>query len=267
LQDPVRTFPSTLGAQLGIIGSAIYAYNNIQGRPRVKVLAGLGALGVLSGMTFYTMAIENPIGFNMYMYSLSEYFNNGKWPNLIGRIDHKELIEQTTEKILSSLNISKAITPTFDEKSLILKALEKLGTDWPKGPSNPSSFIGETNSLVTILLDLFNSISDNLLQMIAVFFRPYPVSGYFDDLLGQQLIIYLSLFSIVSGLILLFIFFTINSLFLIHKDFIIKRFDNRLISFYIRYQAFLANLAMIHLQIFILIGLLVLALLKEDFIF
>jgi hypothetical protein len=50
--------------------------------PRFKVLGALGAMGVSASVTAYHSAIENPVGFNRFMYGFSEFRKTGSWPNL-----------------------------------------------------------------------------------------------------------------------------------------------------------------------------------------
>jgi len=40
------------------------------------VLGALGALGISAGNYFYRIAVENPIGINSYMYSITEYIQS-----------------------------------------------------------------------------------------------------------------------------------------------------------------------------------------------
>nr|YP_009710762.1 hypothetical protein [Amanita thiersii]QFZ98711.1 hypothetical protein [Amanita thiersii] len=86
-QDPVIRIPSSFWVHFGIIGSAVYAYNRVAGPLKIKLIAGLAALGVSAGTTFHVMATENPVGLNSYMYSLTESLRTGRWQNLTGRMD------------------------------------------------------------------------------------------------------------------------------------------------------------------------------------
>lgn len=49
-------------------------------RPRLRVIASVGAAGVSSGTMAYPSSIENPLGFNRFMYSVTEYSRTGLWP-------------------------------------------------------------------------------------------------------------------------------------------------------------------------------------------
>ena len=47
-------------------------------------------------------------------------------------------------------------------------------------------------------------------------------------------------------------------MFVLNKDKILNKFDNKFIKLYIKYQSFLAKLSLIYLPVFILVGLLIL---------
>lgn len=86
-------------------------------------------------------------------------------------------------------------------------------------------------------------------------FKPVGVEGYFDDLVGQQLFITFLLISVVIGIIVLFtIYFLIQTMYN-NKEFITKRFDNRIIRLYIKYQIILSKISLFVLPILIFVGL------------
>nr|QCI56461.1 hypothetical protein [Hypsizygus marmoreus] len=139
-QDPVRLFPSSWGAHFGIIGSAVYAYNKIQGPPKIKAVAALSALGVATGTTFYTMAIDNPIGFNSYMYSNTEFFKTGSWPNLTGRANLN--INKFEDNIVKSLDCDQNMTPSPEDLNKIGTAAQELADQINSSKNN---FLGDIN--------------------------------------------------------------------------------------------------------------------------
>uniref|UniRef100_A0A896Z2L7 Uncharacterized protein n=1 Tax=Coniophora olivacea TaxID=85977 RepID=A0A896Z2L7_9AGAM len=100
-----------------------------------------------------------------------------------------------------------------------------------------------------------NFLTNGLIRLILNFFRPVAVEGHLDDLIGQQLFIFFLLIIIVIGLIILCTLYFFISLMLSHKDFILKRFNNKFIVFYIKYQVFLGKLSQFTLPILILLGL------------
>ena len=57
---------------------------------------------------------------------------------------------------------------------------------------------------------------------------------------------------------LLFIFFIFNIIFFLNKDKIIKRFDNKFITFYINYQAFLSRISLFYVPILLFMSLITL---------
>jgi hypothetical protein len=66
------------------------------------------------------------------------------------------------------------------------------------------------------------------------------------------------LFVLAISLLFLFLFCVVNIIFVLNKDKILNKFDNKYIKYYIKYQLFLANLSLIYAPILIFAGLLVL---------
>lgn len=97
---------------------------------------------------------------------------------------------------------------------------------------------------------------DNLFTYILSFFRPVPVEGYLDDLIGQQLFIHFLLLAVVIGLILLFSVLIFIQIMVKNKDFITKHFKNKFILLFIKYQLFLSKISLFALPLLIMIGLL-----------
>ena len=88
------------------------------------------------------------------------------------------------------------------------------------------------------------------------FFSPSPVSGYLDDLIGQQIAIYFIILVTSIGLLLLVIAYIINNLLLLNKDYIVKHFsENKLIQFYLKYQVLSIKVSLFVLPLFIFLGL------------
>lgn len=82
------------------------------------------------------------------------------------------------------------------------------------------------------------NLTDSLFNIFLYFIKPIRVEGHLDDLIGQQIIIHMSLFLLTISLILLFIFYIMNNIFLHYKTFFEKKFNNKIIKFYIKYQSF-----------------------------
>ena len=81
------------------------------------------------------------------------------------------------------------------------------------------------------------------------------VEGYLDDLIGQHLFIQMLLVIVAISLLLLFISFLFIILLLQNKDYVLKRFNNKFIKFYLNYQFILAKLGFIILPFFIILGI------------
>jgi hypothetical protein len=88
------------------------------------------------------------------------------------------------------------------------------------------------------------------------------VKGTLGDLLGQQFVIYVLLTIIIISLILLFISYVINISLLIltvsKKEQFIKKFNYKIVKFYIEYQSLLIKFSLIYIPIFIFAGLFIL---------
>jgi hypothetical protein len=82
-QDPVRWWPSGTAQSWGVIGAALAAYRTVPGDSKKKAIAAFATLGVTAPMAVFSMAIENPNGFNRLMYSWIEYNRTGVWPGNI----------------------------------------------------------------------------------------------------------------------------------------------------------------------------------------
>lgn len=105
--------------------------------------------------------------------------------------------------------------------------------------------------------NLIKSINFNgIIYLFLYFFKPVKVEGHLDDLLGQQLFIHFLLIIVVIGLIILFCIYFYITIMLNNKDYILKRFNNKFILFYLKYQLFLAKLSQFTLPLLILLGLL-----------
>jgi hypothetical protein len=178
----------------GILGSALGVYRLVPGNPRVKAMAALGSLGLSIPSVVYFHAVENPNGFNRLMYSWVRYKQTGNWPpsipNLVQDEDLKDIIP----------NLVKESESKYDSLSA--------------NQQNPTSSImpKDFNSNLDTFLD--NFIPDNLFSIILDFFRPVAVTGYLDDLKGQQLFIHILLFycsNIFNNIINYIFIYTNNS--------------------------------------------------------
>ena len=230
--DHVRWWPSGTPQTWGVIGSAVAVYRTVPGNTKVKATAAVASLGISVPFAVWFHAVENPNGFNKLMYSMMEFKRTGIWPSKIPN--------QVSDENLNPI-IENAVKESIEK-------YEKMRTSG----SSSSSFLPTDN-----LSDIFSP--DYLIKYIFDLFRPVPVEGYLDDLIGQQIFIHILLMCIVISLIFLFTIFIFIVIMVQNKDFIIKRFNNKIIRFYLKYQYMLSKISIFILPIFILLGLIELA--------
>lgn len=235
--DPVRWWPSGVPQGWTVIGTALASYvalSKIPGvSPRFRVLGSLGSAGVSASQITYQSAIENSVGFNRLMWGLSEYRKTGSWPSIDKINDDNKVNEFVGEAL------KHADTSAVD--SMVKEVFEKSNKFLPSSNFDFSE----------ILNKLIESMFKETMQLL----QPVNVQGYFDDLIGQRMFIEVNLFILDICLILLFIVFIFNLIFLFNKDKIISKFDNKFITFYVKYQAFISRITLIVLPIFIFTGL------------
>ena len=175
-----------------------------------------------------------------------EHRRTGRWPATIpNRVDDIHL-ESISENMASETvaNNSTLLNETYNNIQ-----------------NNSNSFHWVNNDEIYnfisgILTD--NSISPlttQVLEILSKIFRPVEVEGYLDDLIGQHLFIQMLLVIVAISLLLLFISFLFIILLLQNKDYVLKRFNNKFIKFYLNYQFILAKLGFIILPFFIILGI------------
>ena len=241
--DPVRFWPSGVPQGMSIVGTGLLAFSVLSKlgncSSRLRVLGALGTSGATATTIAYQSALENPVGFNRFVFGLTRFRETGKWPSL------ESIKNQVTETQISEFvlkHIKQANLGQVEETVNEIKILiEKSNT-----------FLPDTST------DLINKFMDTIFKNTIQVIKPVYVEGHFDDLIGQQIIIHIILFILVISLILLFLFYIINNMFVLNKDKILNKFDNKFIKLYIKYQSFLAKLSLIYLPVFILVGLLIL---------
>ena len=84
-QDGSKYWPTGVPQSLAIIGAGLAVFNQLSRanvNPRVRVLAALGATGVTATSIFYHTALEQPEGFNRFMFGISTYAKTGHYPSL-----------------------------------------------------------------------------------------------------------------------------------------------------------------------------------------
>jgi hypothetical protein len=247
--DPVRWWPSGIPQSSAIVGTALLTFYSLgkmgNVSPRFRVLGALGAAGVAVTQITYHSAIENSVGFNRFAWSLSEARQTGRWPSVdqISQIS-KDQLDKFVQAEISKADSSKV--------NSILNEISKIN----KGNNNTEFVSSNVNGVD--LSDLIVKLSDFMFKETMQLINPIYVQGFFDDLIGQRIFIEVILFILVISIILLFIFFILNIIFILNKDRIINKFNNRFITFYIKYQSFLSKLALIYTPILIFIGLITL---------
>nr|QWO71373.1 DNA polymerase [Termitomyces sp. DKA64] len=238
--DPPRWWPSGVPQGWAIVGSALTTFvvlSRIPGvSPRGRVLGALASGGVSVSQITYNSAIENSLGFNRFMWGLSEYRRTGVWPSL-------EHISKTTS--------DKQITD-FANEAMKHSDQSKVEVVVSEVVDNCQKLLPSPNLDFSNLIEKFsNLIFKETMQL----FKPVQIQGFFDDLIGQRMFIEIILFFTSICLIVLFIIFIINLIFLLNKDKIIKKFNNKFIRFYIKYQTALSRITLFYVPIFIFVGL------------
>ena|ERR1700742_780686 len=117
---------------------------------------------------------------------------------------------------------------------------------------------GANNIDNQFIIDGFYNLLGMFMNKFGSYFTPIHVSGFLDDLIGQQLAIFFILLILTLSLILLLISFFISNIIFINKDYIIKRFNNKFILLYIKYHSFMFKITLIYIPILMFIGLFVL---------
>uniref|UniRef100_A0A896Z6D4 Uncharacterized protein n=1 Tax=Coniophora olivacea TaxID=85977 RepID=A0A896Z6D4_9AGAM len=220
-QDPVRTMPSGVLETWFIFGFALAAYKIFTTKtPGFRVLISLASLCVTLPLTIYCHALRNPEGFDRLMYSITTFISTGQWPNPNFYSPSNSVLTQIHREVSNGIS---SFLPSFD---------------W-----------------FNIIINYLNSSANGLLDFILKIFQPVAVEGHLDILLGQQLLIHFLSVIVVISLIVLCIVYFCTIFMLKNKDFLLKKFNNRFILFYLNYQVFLARLTTVILPFLILLGL------------
>jgi hypothetical protein len=189
---------------------------------------------------------QQPIGFNSYLYSITESFQTASWLNLTGR---RELTLVELEKsVLDFLDksLKKFLVFNMEDLNFVVKTIEEFTSKILVNNKNVLNKIEPNNFLIEInISDYFKSLSNKILELIARIFRAVPVEGALDDLMGHQLVILFSLFLIISSVTILFIIYFILNLIIRNQEYIINKFNNKYIKLYIRYKLILVKIATI----------------------
>nr|YP_009493210.1 hypothetical protein [Ganoderma calidophilum]AWJ64005.1 hypothetical protein [Ganoderma calidophilum] len=228
-QDPTlnlkRWWPSGTTQSWACLAAAVGAYRFTPGSPRVRATVAMASLGVTVPMSVFSQIIENPNGFNKLMYSVSEWKRTGKWPLI------------PDNRIIADRDLNPIFNKASEEAE---KQLSNQGNKFLGDDSGSSIYQFITDQLNSFLLNITHSV---------------PVEGFLDDLIGQQLIIYILLLIVVISTIILFIVYLVIHFMIYNKDYLVNKFNNKFIILFIRYQLFLGKLSSFILPLFILCGL------------
>jgi hypothetical protein len=237
--DPVRWWPSGVPQGWSVVGTALATFAALSKlpnvSPRLRVLGALGSAGVTATQITYHSAVENSVGFNRLMWGITEYRKNGVWPS----------IDQVANKTND--------TQINDFASEAIKHANQETVNSIVNEVKPNGFVPSSNF---DLSEIINKLIDLIFKETMQILQPAHVQGFLDDLIGQRMFIEAVLLIMCISTILLFIVFIFNIIFLLNKDKIIKKFDNKFITFYIKYQAFFSRLSLIYIPILIFTGLL-----------
>nr|YP_010697876.1 hypothetical protein P1Q19_mgp22 [Fuscoporia viticola]WCF76837.1 hypothetical protein [Fuscoporia viticola] len=250
--DPVRWWPSGVPQSMAVVGTMVgtfIALTKLGINPRFRFLGALGAGGVSTTQVIYNSAIENSVGFNRFMYSITEYKKTGQWPNI-------DQMNSYSEEAVNN-NITKALEQADQAKiKSMVEEITKLMNEKGGGGSSSSNFVSNSNNGNS---NLVSNFMDSILDRFSSFFTPSPVSGYLDDLIGQQIVLQFVILLASVSLLLLVIAYIINNLLLLNKDFITKHLGkNKLIVFYLKYQVISIKISLFVLPLFIFLGLITL---------
>lgn len=254
--DPIRRWPSGVPQSLAVWGITLGTFvtlTKLGVNPRLRNLATLGAGCVSSTHVMIHSAIVNYVGFNRLIYSFAEYRKTGTWPSgdKINTYSEAEVLNHAAKALEQAdhTKINSGITPVVEEVKKLLS--EKGG-----GGSSSSNFVPNSNNGNS---NISSNIMDYILDHFSNFFIPSPVSGYLDDLIGQQIVIlFVILFASISLLLLVLAYF-INNLLLLNKDYLIKHLGkNKLVIFYLKYQVISIKISLFLLPLFIILGLITL---------
>lgn len=168
------------------------------------------------------------------MWGLSEYRRTGNWPSL------EQVAKTTNDKQVNDFT-TEAVKHADNSK------VESIVNE-----INGNKFLPSSNSDFS---EFINKLIDLIFKDAMQVLKPVQVQGFFDDLIGQRMFIEIILLILCICIILLFIVFIFNLIFILNKDKILKRFDNKIITFYVKYQAFLSRITLFYIPIFIFIGL------------
>ncbi len=245
--DIVRWWPSGVPQSGAAIATGIGAYvalSRVVGlTPRGRLVAALAAAGITTTNNIYYSALENSVGFNRFMWGITEHAKTGKWPSLDEAYrqnsDSLSTFAKSQVKNLSGAEqahiktivdkVEKSISPASANSSS-MGTNPATGTATPGGTTSGSSdlansFVPSSDTPNDLLIRLYEKLFKDFMQL----FPHNVVQGHFDDLLGQRIFIEFLLFLSTLFVFILFILFIFNLILLFNKDRIIGYFKNKFI--------------------------------------
>ena len=152
--DPVRYWPSGVPQNVSIVGVGLATFMALSKlsncSPRLRVLGALGAAGASATSVVYQTAIENPVGFNRFMFGANTRLKTGHWPSL------EEISNSVPSKQLDEFVKSEIAKANKD-----LAIVDKIVEEVQKRIDNGSNFLPDDST----------DISNNLLDFFLIWFH------------------------------------------------------------------------------------------------
>ncbi len=233
--DPAIIWPSGVPQIASIIWSALAVYatlTTLNVNPRMKVLSALSAAAITTGNVIYHSALENSLGFNRFMFGLTRYNNQANtWPSV--EVEAMKVSEETINNFAPTVEYIKK--KVLYEETVLAKVKEVLDS--------------QSNSFISDIPDFFSNLdvsklADFFFNVVFTILKPVSATGFFDDLVGQHIIILVSLLIIGVFTSILFIIFLVNVTIFINRDYLINRFSNKWIRLYMTFQTRLIKYSM-----------------------
>jgi len=180
----VRWWPSGVpqGASVVATGVAVFAaLSKIGGlTPRARVVSSLVAAGVSTANITIQSVMENSVGFNRFMWGISEYQKTQKWPSLdqLYAKSDTEIEDFSRESIKQMTPADQAVVDSIVQKSV------------DSTSSSSTTFLPSLDVVCEYLINIY----EKLFREVLMLFQPVAVKGNFDDLIGQRMFIEFILF-------------------------------------------------------------------------
>lgn len=131
-------------------------------------------------------------------------------------------------------------------------AAKKSNVDVTPVIDNANSFVSSNSNS---LLDYLFQVYEKLFRVVMQLLNHEVVEGHLDDLIGQRMFIQFILFSSCICVVILFILFIFNLIFVFNKDKVLSLVNNKLLIWFIRYELFVSRITLIVFPVLILLGL------------